>query len=112
MVLAMLRKVCSNHSFVEFIRICNFKSKAQHEMLKKVKDHHISADFFIICLQTIAKEIIFEFCKQWIKYYSHILTYRDLKEYFSPGTKRITTVNLARMFSLVKGPLLSIFPLR
>ena len=35
--------------------VCNFKSKAQHEMLKKAKDHHISADFLIICLQTLAK---------------------------------------------------------
>ena len=73
-------------------------------MLKKVKDHHISADFLIICLQTIAKEISFEFCKEWIKYYSHIPTYRDLKEYFAPGTKWISNANLPRMFSLVNGP--------
>ena len=95
--------------FEKIAAICNFKSKAQHDMLKKVKDHHISADFLIICLQTIAKEISFEFCKEWIKYYSHIPTYRDLKVYFSPGTKWITNVNLARMFSLVNGPLLSKF---
>ena len=35
--------------------VCNFRSKAQHEMLRKAKDHHISADFLIICLQTLAK---------------------------------------------------------
>ena len=81
-------------------------------MLKKVKDHHISADFLIIWLQPIAKEISLEFCKEWIKYYSHIPTYRDLKEYFSPGTKWFTNVNLSRMFSLVNGPLLSTFLLR
>ena len=76
--------------FEKIAAICNFKSKAQQDMLKKVKDHHISADFLIICLQTIAKEISFEFCKEWIKHHDHIPTYKDLKEYFSPGSKWIT----------------------
>ena len=34
--------------------ICNFKSKSQQEMLKRVKNHHISADFLITSLQTLA----------------------------------------------------------
>ena len=91
---------------------CNFKSKAQHELLKKVKDHHISADFLIICLQTLAKEISFEFCKEWIKHNSNIPTYQNLKEYFVPQSKWILNVNLARIFPLVNGPLLSTFLLR
>ena len=47
--------------------VCNFKSKAQQELLKKVKDHHIAADFFIITLQTLAREILFEVGKEWKK---------------------------------------------
>ena len=54
--------------------MCNFKSKAQQDLLKKVKDHHVLADFLIIRLQTLAKEICFEFCKEWSKHYSHIPT--------------------------------------
>ena len=41
--------------FEKIAAICNFKSKAQQEMLKKIKDHHISADFLIISLQTLAR---------------------------------------------------------
>ena len=67
--------------------ICNFKSKAQHDLLKKVKDHHIAADFMIICLQTLAKEICYQFCKEWSKHNSHIPTYQDLKNHFSLGIK-------------------------
>ena len=84
--------------FQKIAAICNFKSKAQHEFFKKVKDHHISADFLIICIQTLAKEICFEFFKEWSKEYSHIPTYNDLKEYFSPESKWILNVNLARIF--------------
>ena len=90
---------------------CNFKSKAQHDMLKKVKDHHISADFLIICLQTLAKEICFEFLKEWCKINDHIPTYKDLKAFFSQGSKCVN-VNLARIFFLVNGPMLSTFLLR
>ena len=91
--------------------ICNFKSKAQHDMLKKVKDHHISADFLIICLQTLAKEICFEFLKEWCKNNEHIPTVKDLKAFFSPGSKCVN-VNLANIFFLVNGPMLSTFLLR
>ena len=98
--------------FEKITAMCNFKSKAQQDLLKKVKDHHISADFLIICLQTLAKEICFEFCKEWSKDYSHIPTYKDLRKYFSPTSKWILNVNLARIFSLVNGPLLSTFLLR
>ena len=92
--------------------ICNFKSKAQHEMLKKAKDHHISADFLIICLQTLAKEICHEFCIEWKKENTCIPTYKDLKTYFKPGSTWIFDVNLARIFTIVNGPLLSTFMLR
>ena len=92
--------------------ICNFKSKAQQDMLKKVKDHHISADFFIICLKTLAREICLEFCKEWFKVNTHIPTYDDLKEFFSSKNKSILNVNLVRIFSLVNGPMLSTFMLR
>ena len=40
--------------FEKIAAICNFKSKAQHDMVKKVKDHHIFAatikikDIFVI----------------------------------------------------------------
>ena len=39
-------------------------------------------------------------------------TFSDMKKYFVPGNKWIKNVNLARMFSLVNGPLLSTFLLR
>ena len=77
-----------------------------------MKDHHILADFLIICLQTLAKEICFEFFKEWGKQCSHIPTNKYLKEYFSLDSKWILNVNLARIFSLVNGPLLSTFLLR
>ena len=93
--------------------ICNFKSKAQHDLLKKVKGHHIAADFLIICLQTLATEICFQFCKEWSKQHSHVPTYKDLRKYFTPGSKcNMKNVNLVRIFSLVDGPLLSTFLLR
>ena len=92
--------------------ICNFKSKAQQDMLKKVKDHHISADFFIICLKTLAHEICFEFCKEWCKVNTRIPTYDDMKGFFSSKSKSILNVNLVRIFSLVNGPMLSTFMLR
>ena len=92
--------------------VCNFKSKAQHEFLKKVKDHHISADFLIICLQTIAREVIYEFSIEWKKTSNNIPSYSDLFSFHSPGNGWIKNVNLARMFSLVNGPLLSMFMLR
>ena len=84
----------------------------QHDFLKKVKDHHIAADFLIICLQTLAREIVFEFGKEWQKMHSTIPTFSDLRKYFTPSSKWIKNVNLARMFSLVNGPLLSTFMLR
>ena len=98
--------------FQKIAAVCNFKSKAQQEMLKKVKDHHISADFLIICLQTVSKEICYEFCKEWRKTNSHIPIFKDLKQYFKAGSTWISNVNLARMFSVVNGPLLSTFLLR
>ena len=99
--------------FEKIAAICNFKSKAQHDLLKKVKDHHIAADFLIICLQTLAKEICFQFCKEWSKQHSHVPTYKDLRKYFTPGSKcNMKNVNLVRIFSLVDGPLLSTFLLR
>ena len=98
--------------FQKIAAVCNFKSKAQQEMLKKVKDHHISADFLIICLQTLSKEICYEFCKEWRKTNSHIPIFKDLKQYFKAGSTWISNVNLARMFSVVNGPLLSTFLLR
>ena len=68
--------------FEKIAAICNFKSKSQQEMLKRVKDHHISADFLIISLQTLAREICFEFAKEWKKKYSHTPTFSDLKKKF------------------------------
>ena len=73
--------------FEKIAATCDFKSKAQHDLLKKVKDHHISADFLIICLQTLAKEICFEFLKEWCKTNEHIPTFKDLKAFFSPDSK-------------------------
>ena len=98
--------------FEKFAAICNFKSKAQQEMLKKVKDHHISADFLIICLQTLAREICNEFCKEWKKNNTRMPKFKDLKHYFKSGSKWLINVNLARMFTIVNGPLLSTFLLR
>ena len=98
--------------FEKIAAVCNFKSKAQHDFLKKVKDHHIAADFLIICLQTLSREIVFEFGKEWKKTHSTIPTFSDLRKYFTPGSKWIKNVNLARIFSLVNGPLLSTFMLR
>jgi hypothetical protein len=97
---------------IGFEKFCNFKSKSQQEMLKRVKDHHISADFLIISLQTLAREICFEFGREWKKKYSHTPTFSDLKKYFSPGSKWLLNVNLARIISIVNGPLLSTFMLR
>ena len=48
---------------------------------------------------------------EWEKQYSSIPTFSDLKKYFKPELKLIKNVNLARMFSLVNGPLLSTFML-
>ena len=98
--------------FEKIAAVCNFKSKAQQEFLKKVKDHHIAADFLVICLQTLAREIVSEFAKEWEKTNTFNLTFSDMKKYFVPGNKWIKNVNLARMFSLVNGPLLSTFLLR
>ena len=70
--------------FEKIAAMCNFKSKAQQDFLKKVKDHHIAADFLIICLQTLARELIFEFSMEWEKQYSSIPTFSDLKKYFKP----------------------------
>ena len=67
--------------------ICNFKSKAQQDLFKKVKDHHKVADFLLICLQPLAKGICFQFWKEWSKHNSHIPNYQDLEKYFSLGTK-------------------------
>ena len=67
--------------------VCNFKSKAQQELLKKVKDHHIAADFLIITLQTLAREILFEFGKEWKKSNTTKPTFSDLQKYFTPGSK-------------------------
>ena len=51
--------------------------KAQQEMLKRNKNNHIiSADFLIICLQTLAREICNKFCKEWKKNN----TRKDLKQ--------------------------------
>ena len=59
--------------FEKIASVCNFKSQAQHTFLKKVNDHHISADFLMICLQTLAKEIASDFCEEWRKkLYSNI----------------------------------------
>ena len=91
--------------------VCNFKSKAQQELLKKFKDHHIAADFLIITLQTLAREILFEFGKEWNKTETRKPTFSDLQKYFTPGSKWIKNMNLARMFSLVNGPLISTFML-
>ena len=98
--------------FEKIASVCNFKSQAQHTFLKKVKEHHISADFLIICLQTLAKEIASDFCKEWRKTNRDIPIYNDLLTYFSPKNKSISNVNLARIFPLVNGPLLSTFMLR
>ena len=98
--------------FEKIASVCNFKSQAQHTFLKKVKDHHISADFLIICLQTLAKEIASDFCKEWRTTNNDIAIYNDLLAYFSPKNKSISNVNLARIFPLVNGPLLSTFMLR
>ena len=98
--------------FDKIASVCNFKSRAQHEFLKKVKDHHISADFLIICLQTFAKEIIYEFSVEWKKTSDKVPTYSDLLSFYSPGKNWIRNVNLARIFSHVNGPLLSMFMLR
>ena len=92
--------------------MCNFKSKAQHEFLKKVKDHHISVDFLIICLLTFAKEIQYEFIIEWKKTSDELLTYSDLLSFYSSGQKWIRYVNLARIFPLVNGLLLRMFMLR
>ena len=73
--------------------VCNFKSKAQQELLKKVKDHHIAADFLIITLQTLAREILFEFGKEWNKTETRKPTFSDLQKYFTPGSKWIKNVN-------------------
>ena len=98
--------------FEKIATVCNFKSKAQQDFLKKVKDHHIAADFLIICLKTLAREIISEFSLERKKTNSSIPTFSDLKKHFTPGSKWIQNVNLARMFSIVNGPLLSTFMLR
>ena len=81
---------CNYYSVVGFEKIasiCNFKSKAQQDLFKKVKDHHKVADFLLICLQTLAKGICFQFWKEWSKHNSHIPNYQDLEKYFSLGTK-------------------------
>ena len=84
--------------FEKIAAICNFKSKAQHDLLKKVKGHHIAADFLIICLQTLAKEICFQFCREWSKQHSHVPTYKDLRKYFTPGSKcNMKNANLVRI---------------
>ena len=50
LVSATLRVLWEIIGIEKIAAICNFKSKAQQDFLKKVKDHHISVDFLIICL--------------------------------------------------------------
>ena len=84
------RSRCNYYSVVGSDRIwkncCNFKSKAQQDLFKKVKDHHKAADFSLTCLPTLAKGRCFQFCKKWSKHNSHIPKYQDLEKYFSLGT--------------------------
>ena len=95
----------------KFATWCDFGSDKAQMFLMNFSDHHKGADFILIILRTIAKEIAFEFLKVWKVRKNKVPKYKDLVTFLNNNSE-VRNINLIRFFQLVNGPLLSVFFLR
>ena len=89
---------------------CDFKSEKSKQFLYNFSNHHIGFDFLYIILQTVSREIAYEFIKCYKTTEKKVPKYKDLLEWINNDETR--NINLVQFHSLVNGPLLSVCFLR
>lgn len=92
----------------QFASWCDFLSDKAKHYLFSFGDHHKGWDFLWTILQTVSREISFEFVKVLKLQKGRCHKYKDLLKWFTDN-KEIRNINLLRMLPVVNGPLLSAY---
>ena len=95
----------------EFSKWCDYMGEGQKQYLYNCGDHHKTADFIIIVLQTLAREMCFQFMTIWkVEHLNKVPEFSDLNTWLESSL--VQNPNIIRLFDILDGPLLSIFLLR